>query len=130
MTMRWSSEYETGDKTVDLQHMRLFALVNELNDAVAQGCGDDAVTDVLVELKRYVKSHFSDEEALMERHSFGSLPEHHAEHVALTARVEAFAGSSEATRPAELCVFLYDWLVGHIREWDMPMIAFVRAHSD
>jgi len=122
----WSRRYETGDAAVDFQHQRLFALVDELHTATSEGRGETILTDVLIEFVRYTRTHFRSEEVLMRRAGFEGLEAHAREHKHLTREVESLLSSRADAGTERLCAFAYDWLVGHIHAWDMPMIEFVR----
>ena len=126
----WSRRYETRDAAVDFQHQRLFALVDELHAATSEGRGEAILTDVLIEFVRYTRTHFRSEEVLMRRAGFEGLDAHAREHEHLTREVESLLSSRADAGTERLCAFAYDWLVGHIHAWDMPMIEFIRGADD
>lgn len=123
----WSGRYETGDAAVDFQHQQLFALVDELHQATREGRGEAVLTDVLIEFVRYTRTHFQSEELLMRSTGFEECEAHAHEHERLTREVESLLSSRADAGTERLCAFAYDWLVGHIHAWDMPMIEFVRG---
>ncbi len=61
----WDAALETGFQLVDAQHRDLFALVNELHDAILAHNDVAVLGGVLYRLQRYTAVHFHDEEALM-----------------------------------------------------------------
>lgn len=125
--LSWRDVYETGDMTVDRQHMAMFAVINELHDAIRTGRGDELVNQTLIELIRYARTHFEDEESLMESVGYPRLEEHRLAHSRLAGKVRELAAEPDRAHPLLLSVFCYDWLIGHIRAHDMPMINYVRA---
>lgn len=127
--IKWDSRLETGDETVDRQHIRLFELVNELTDAIEAGTAPEAIRGFWIELVRYTNTHFIDEESLMEACRYEGLAEHRAQHADLTGQTRVLAEycwSENVCEPLDLAVFLYDWLVQHILQYDIPMIEQVR----
>lgn len=127
--MKWDPRLETGDEAVDRQHMRLFELVNELTDAIEAGVGTEATRGFWIELVRYTNTHFVDEESLMESYRYEKLAEHRAQHSDLTGQTRVLAEycwAENVCEPLDLAVFLYDWLVQHILQYDVPMIEHMR----
>lgn len=127
--IKWTSDFETGDEGVDFQHKHLFALINELNDAVQSGSGESVVRDVLLDFVRYTKKHFKTEEVLMEASGFPDLDAHRVEHERVEQEVRGLAECTSSVDAMRLSEFAYDWLMGHIVPFDVPMIRFVRERS-
>ncbi|MGC2209100.1 MAG: bacteriohemerythrin [Candidatus Korobacteraceae bacterium] len=117
----WKQQYSVSVKQFDLDHQKLFSLVNELNDAMAQGQGRLVVGSVLQRLLQYARDHFAAEEAAMRAVAFDGLPVHVAEHRELTEKVQKFAeeyskGSTSVT--IDVLYFLRDWLEHHVCQTD------------
>ena len=70
MRITWSTNLETGIRSIDLQHEELINMLNELDAAYSTGCDQAVLEDVLQRLGAYVVFHFGTEESLM-----ASLPE-------------------------------------------------------
>jgi hemerythrin len=128
----WRSEYSLGHENIDAQHKRLFALANELHTAMTQGQGKGALSLTLNNLVDYTKTHFANEERLMQTHHYPDYAEHKAAHDALTSRVIEFQKNFEAGRVGmtiELLQFLKDWLRTHIGETDHKVAAFLKSKA-
>lgn len=123
--LRWNSELETGDALVDLQHQRLFALVNEFHELCDEGNGASAVRSAIAELVLYTKAHFLSEEDLMAAHDFPMRQEHAMEHEQISRTVSELVRDYQNVDVLDMSAFLYDWLVQHILKWDLPMIRAV-----
>jgi hemerythrin len=118
----WKPEYTVAVDRFDLEHQRLFSLLNQLNDSMRAGQAKFVVGRVLHELVSYTRNHFAAEAAAMRRVGFPGIDEHIAEHDALTQKVEAFVAEYEAGNTQlvsiDLLYFLRDWLEKHILQTD------------
>ncbi len=70
----------TGNALIDSEHRQLFAAVNDLMDACAQGRGRDQIDKMVKFLNDYVVKHFSDEEGLQTRSNYPGYPAHKTFH--------------------------------------------------
>jgi hemerythrin len=129
--MEWDPALETGERTIDDQHMELMRLFNELDQAERQD-GPEEVRRVLDALIDYTSVHFSMEEDLMRREHYPAedLESHKAEHRDLTARTREMVldyrtGQLASVEP--LTAFLRDWLTHHIDERDRLLADHLRA---
>ena len=117
----WNEYYSVQNANMDVQHQRLFALVNRLYDALEQKRERDQLDDILAELVHYTQTHFRDEETLMAAHHFAGLEAHRAAHAALFAQLQGLLHRRAEGEPVmgdEVIAFLYDWLTQHILEMD------------
>ena len=117
----WSDDYSVGVKAMDDQHLRLVALVNDLDDAMRQGQGQAVLGKIFNELVFYTKTHFRDEEALMEKHGYPDLDEHRLKHESMTAQVIKYKQEADASKMGltiKVMQFLSGWLTKHIAGTD------------
>ena len=110
-----------GVEKFDEHHKRIFAFINDLNDAMERGRGTDLLGEILDKLADHCEFHFAAEENLMEKHLYPYLEAHRREHEKLTAQVEkmraALKAGDELRIPAVLD-FLTHWLSNHIHKID------------
>ena len=66
----------TGNALIDSEHRELFAAVNNLMDACAQGKGRDQIQKTVQFLGDYVAKHFRDEEGLQTKSNYPGYPAH------------------------------------------------------
>lgn len=128
----WRSEYSLGHDGIDAQHRRLFELGNELHTAMTQGKGKGSLSETLEKLVAYTKTHFANEEHLMQTHRYPDYPAHKAAHDALTARVVEFQKEFTAGRvgiTVELLQFIRDWLRTHIGETDHKVATYLKSKA-
>ena len=114
----WNSRYRVGIHSIDAQHQGLFAIAQELYQAMSSGQGKSALGKTLDRLVTYTSSHFAHEERLMQLHDYPGLAAHQAEHAALRARVLQFQADFRTARApmmVQLLQFLKEWLATHIR---------------
>lgn len=124
----WDSSLETGDEIVDAQHRNLYAIVNELHDALQEDRAKETVALVLVRVMLHAKTHFHDEEALMERIGYPDLAAHRRLHQEFEREADALADdylAGAAISPESLVAFLHDWLVKHIGDEDRKIVAYL-----
>ena len=117
----WREAYSVGMPTIDNQHKGLIKLINQLQAAMMEGHGKDAVGRILDELIRYTESHFTFEEAMMRQRGYSQIAAHCEEHKRLRAQVRDLQGKFRAGKLAismEVMKFLKDWLSDHIMSRD------------
>ena len=66
----------TGNNLIDTEHKQLFAAINDLLDACAQGKGREKLMATAKFLNNYVNKHFSDEEKLQVSSNYPGHPPH------------------------------------------------------
>ncbi len=129
---RWSEKYAVNIAALDSQHQRLFAMVSELDDALAEGKGAAVLEPVLQRLVDYTLSHFAAEEGLMAKHQFPGLGNHTLEHAQFAKKIALFLDDVRAAKtgvPVALLFFLQGWLKHHILVTDKAYSGFLNARG-
>ena len=75
----WKPSYSVKVKSCDAEHIKLFALINELHEAMQSGKGAQVIDHVVGDLELYTATHFTAEEALMARTHYPALAAHRIE---------------------------------------------------
>jgi hemerythrin len=124
----WDAVYSVSIREIDRQHQKLFALFNELYDAMQQGDGNEVIGKVLASVVDYTAYHFAHEEELFRKYGYPDEAAHRAEHANLTEQAKALeqrlrAGQSEVTEVT--LKFLCDWLTNHIIVSDKKFAPFL-----
>jgi hemerythrin len=112
--IEWRDGFKIGIDQVDQEHRHLFTLVRALNL--------ESVDRTVDELLDYVVTHFSNEQALMEKSGYPAFEQHLKLHEEFAAQVAEFLGNDQAwteDRVQELRRFLNKWLIGHIMTHDL-----------
>ncbi|MBF0144293.1 MAG: hemerythrin family protein [Magnetococcales bacterium] len=134
--VKWSESFAVGNAQLDEQHRRLFGLFHSLVDILSHREDVSRLNEILIELKRYVISHFSFEEQLMRNGDYPKLEEHQTEHDRIAGRLKEFtellhvtASEEERLRIAsELGRFLENWLREHVMAKDRDYVPHIQAH--
>jgi hemerythrin len=128
----WSDTYSLKHPQIDREHQALFAMAEQLHQAMLNGGGAAVLGDLLSRLINYTQVHFAHEEALMRRHHYQGMDAHVAEHRKLTGQVLDLQQKFAAGRLAlsmETMHFLRDWLDHHIRKSDQLVAQHIRTHE-
>jgi len=124
----WSSELDTGIKSIDQQHKRIVEYINRLDDARAQG-SRQLIGEVIDGLVDYTQSHFSFEEKMMEDAGYPLLRGHRRVHQMFIKQVADYQQRFEAGEDVaeELHSLLKRWLFNHIKHDDASYVTDVKA---
>lgn len=129
--MEWTDKLSVGVAQFDAEHKKLVGMVNELFDAVQSGHGKEALGKILDGLIAYTKTHFANEERLLQQHGYGDLAAHKREHEALAQQVvdvqRKYHAGATATLSMEVMNFLKNWLVKHIQGSDRKYGVYLNA---
>ncbi len=126
----WDPSYSVGIAKIDEQHKKLFALVNELYEAMHAGKAADIIGKVFASLLDYTRTHFADEERLLSVNGYSDLAAHKKLHEDLTKQVADLADKFKQTGVApsiQVSSFLRDWLKNHILGTDKKYAPFLNA---
>lgn len=129
--MPWNDKFLVGVSTVDDDHKKLVAMLNNLYDAMQAGKGKDAMGQILDELVEYTKFHFGREETYFKEHGYPDTDKHLEEHAALAKQVldvqAKYKAGATATLNMEVMNFLRNWLTNHINGSDKKFGPFFNA---
>jgi hemerythrin len=123
--MTWDNSYKTGIEEIDLQHKKLFDLI----DLAAQIDQDtdietlhDEVVRILVKLNLYTIYHFESEESLLALNGYDEMEKHRREHGKFVAYLEKLHPGPEELKSKdtinEIVKFLESWIDNHILKTD------------
>ena len=128
----WNDKLAVNNMTIDNQHKKLIALINDLYDAMGKGTAKEIMGKILDELIKYTKTHFGDEENLMVKYSYPDSASHLAEHKAFVEKVDSvYNDFQNGNNYLSISVmnFLKDWLNKHIMEVDQKFGAFLATQK-
>jgi hemerythrin len=122
MPLIWDDKFATGVRQIDLQHLELIQLINELESAHAAGRQAEAIDEVLPRLGAYVLFHFGTEESLIPVQASAHAEKHRRQHAEFADRVaELREGILDSDDLEALIIFLRRWLVEHIMKTDREL---------
>jgi len=122
ITFEWDQTYAVGNDDIDEQHKKLFALAKSVSDMT------DAkqVKSHIMDLFKYTREHFCDEEQMMKQIGYPKLDEHKELHEELITKLSNLSTRSFDTDQSisQFQKFVYDWLVDHIMNHDKEYFHF------
>ncbi|MDH5680221.1 MAG: bacteriohemerythrin, partial [Spirochaetota bacterium] len=124
----WDASFSVKVKSIDEQHMKLIAIINDLYYSVQQGDSSKRLGEILDSLLSYSDKHFSHEEKIMKDHGYPGLPIQKIEHEAFKEKVRYFLGSHSNNGhliTGDLIVYLQEWLANHIQVVDQEYADFL-----
>ncbi len=128
----WNNIYSLEHPQIDREHQALFAMAEQLHQAMLDGSGATVLGTLLTRLVNYTQVHFSHEEALMRHHAYPGMAPHMAEHRKLAEQVvdlQKKHAAGKLTISMETMHFLRDWLDHHIRKSDQLVAQHIRTHE-
>jgi len=114
--MHWHHDWDSGEPTIDQQHHDLMRITADLERlSLLDNPNPEIIKMALSTLLDAVKTHFTDEEKILEQHHYDGLNEHKNEHELLLNRALAFVKQYEAGE-----IDLYVFVPFLVREvvWD------------
>jgi hemerythrin len=127
MGIQWNDSYCIGDSHIDRQHQELFVLANRAIGAVDQPAFKLAAMD----LYRYMRKHFSDEEKLMREVNYPAYKSHIELHNAMILQFNSISqdvGRGLWNKDA-IRSFMTEWVLQHVGEHDAKIAAYIRLRS-
>ncbi|MDH4322182.1 MAG: bacteriohemerythrin [Desulfobulbaceae bacterium] len=130
--LQWKDKHSVGIAEIDAQHQRMFAIMNELNDAMSTEKAKSVLEGILERLIQYTATHFVTEERLMNEFGFSGHDSHRRVHEQLAAKVRAFQADFHQGRVAmsiDVMHFLMEWLEQHILGTDMEYRTYLTSRG-
>jgi hemerythrin len=128
----WDEKYSVHVKEMDEQHQRLFAILDQLHNAMLNGKGNAAMAEVLTSLQDYTVQHFAKEEQYMAKFGYPGLAEQKTQHALFIKKIAEYQkGLADKKLGLSLDVmnFLKDWLVKHIQVVDAKYSDTFHKHN-
>jgi hemerythrin len=119
----WSNAYSVGVKLIDDQHKGLIDLTNDFAEICEKGGGAVEIyfMKVVQAAVKYVKTHFTTEEIIMDRLHYPDFLAHKKEHEDFVAEVLKEVKEFEAGQklaPLAFVNYLQQWVLNHIAKSD------------
>jgi hemerythrin len=129
VTVQWNDSLSVGISSIDQQHQKLIALMNQLHDAMKNGKGKEALSYIIEEFSNYTKYHFQTEEQLFRKYQYPGESSHTNAHEAFVEKVHQFQKDFESGKvllSMELLQFLKTWITEHIQKVDKQYMQFFK----
>ena len=124
----WDAKFSLKIEEIDRQHQKLFALFNELYDAMQLGHANEVIGKVLAGVVDYTAYHFAYEEKLFRQYGYPEEAAHRAEHAKLADQAALLVRKHQAGQnhvAVATLKFLFDWLGNHILGSDKKFAPFL-----
>jgi hemerythrin len=124
----WNKNYSVGVEEMDIQHKQLLLIMNNLNEAILAGKGQDALKETFIDLADYTVHHFGDEERMLRDNGYSDLEAHIKEHRELEKKVGDYRHMLETGGnpvSSDILDFLKEWLIKHILKMDKKYGQFI-----
>jgi hemerythrin len=125
--LEWTDDLNVNVAEIDKQHQKLFAIINELHDAMRDRKTQEVLGKIINDLADYTKVHFYTEEKYFYQFNYPATASHIKEHEIFVEKVFDFVKGFEEKRlflSTEITDFLKDWLVKHIKGTDQKYSSF------
>lgn len=128
----WDGSLAVNITSVDEQHKRLVAMINEALDHIKQDKPGSDLVFLIKKLFQYAEEHFATEEKYMADAAYPDAPAHKAEHAAFRRHVETFNLDLVLRTPYlanDILRYLWEWLQDHIADTDKKMGGFLASRG-
>jgi hemerythrin-like metal-binding protein len=128
----WNEGYLLGVPLIDSEHKKLFAIADELNEAVIHGDNTRTQKNLLTRFIDNLVTHFEHEEGLMSHYRYPDVEDHADEHRALAAQMTKTKQKLDAgaiALPADTMKSLRNWFDRHIRRNDQLAVRHIREND-
>ncbi len=119
--IQWQPAFNLGNETIDRQHRHLVDILNETFSLMMAYAENGRFIEKIGELREYAKEHFLFEEELMEKMAYTGLKVHREHHRNFIGELDTLEGKirkGKKSAPAEVFLFIRDWLLEHIQVTD------------
>jgi len=129
---RWDSSLETGHEKIDNQHRQLFAIYNDLVEALTKGKSRDEISKTIEFLSSYVFIHFQMEEDLQRDSGYTDYPRHKRLHDEFKATANGLIKKFNEEGPSDEFIatitrVVGNWMFNHIKGDDFRMATFIKS---
>ena len=117
----WKDEFRVGSDRLDGQHHKMFGLINELFASIREGHEAGRVKQIIDGALDYGRTHFKDEEEIMQQCGFPQFSPHKKVHEAYSQKIDELMIDYHrrfGDISSELLQFLKAWWLKHILHMD------------
>ncbi len=122
--IEWKPEFSVGNASVDLEHVELIELINDLHEMMKQRETQQRVLDSLGEIYTQISAHFALEEKIMRDARYVDYESHKADHESLLDQLLDIMDGVEddgSYDEKRLSTGLEHWFSEHFRTHDAKL---------
>lgn len=124
----WQDKHSVGDPLLDLQHRRVFDMINELYAATLGDVSPDQLERTLRNLRDFAATHFRDEEKAMREAGYPELAAHQRAHRAFATEARSLMRRQQrlgTDAAGAILAFLKHWWRRHVIDMDQGYVPFL-----
>lgn len=128
--IKWDPAWNSGDASIDQQHMELLTMCNELMTNLLHKDYSDSLLPELKKLILHVKAHFEYEEEILRQHNYSDFELHKGHHEDLVTKALNLVQKSEEgyLLPIEVNYFILgDVIINHLLKEDTKYFDLFQA---
>lgn len=129
MALIWTTALATGIEWQDNQHKELFNKINVLIDAMSRGVATDEAGGLFRFLDTYVRDHFHNEEAAMDKQRYPEAVSHKEQHKKFIENMTRLKNEYHKEMAHKQIIdarkLLADWFCEHIAKIDKKLGEFL-----
>lgn len=134
MAFTVTKDIETGNTIIDKEHVELFSKINDFMEACNQGKGTKEIVSTVDFLRKYTKSHFSNEENLQKTNNYPGMPAHKRFHDEFIKNLDSIASDlqKDGVSPAivgRINIKIGTALIAHIKSEDVKLAKFLKSKN-
>jgi hemerythrin-like metal-binding protein len=130
--LEWEDAYSVGVLEIDQQHKQMFAIINELIDAIGTDVKKERLVEIINSLVEYKKNHFATEEKYFKEFNFEGAAEHISAHKKFEEdllKIQEECKDDVVMLAFELIDFIEDWLISHLMTMDQKYKKCFNEHG-
>ena len=135
MAVDWDESLRLGHAAIDMQHMEIFAQINNLSEKITEGADNIEVRDMLNYLDKYAKKHFFDEEKLMVQYNYYGILKQKKQHTQFKNEIDEISQMlRKKVSPIEIALkietALLQYFSSHVAVVDKEMADFINFQNN
>lgn len=132
-TGKWKKEYETGNYQIDLEHKKMFEILDEAFSETDDKKREAKIKTVLHHLYDFMKKHFKSEESHMRHISYPNYQEHKDIHNQIVQECNELLLSINETDQKlfekKLALFIDEHIIQHMLKEDKQIVEFEQSEG-
>lgn len=127
MLIKWTEDLSVGNETLDKEHQKWVAILNNFYQGLMEGKSKEKLSELIVAMLDYTKYHFANEERYMKSINYPDFAEHKEKHDFYVSRITEFyekVKNGKMVLSLEVTNFLKTWLINHIKGTDQNYARF------
>lgn len=130
--LEWNDKYSVGVTEIDLQHQKMFTVINNLIDVIQNTPTNESLIEIINSLVEYKKYHFATEEKYFKEFNYEGATDHIGAHHSFNEKLENIEKKYQdnpISMAYELIDFLEDWLIDHLQTKDQEYKECFASHG-